>query len=130
MIRSGLVETAHDVSEGGDAVALAEMALASGIGFDFNGEVDIQESLRESRADTFLFGEVGGSYLIAFPENRWDDVQDALVGFAYDWLGTTGGHRFKIGDLIDLDLGDLKGAYERDLFGVPGEAVGGSEAVE
>ncbi len=68
-------------------------------------------------------------YLIAFPEDRWDDVQAALNGFAYDWLGNTGGDRFKIGDLIDLDLEDLRAAYERDLFGVPGEAVSGSEAV-
>ena len=136
MVRSGLVDTAHDVSEGGDAVALAEMALAGGIGFDFDGEVDLQVSLEEVRvdnfpvrADAFLFGEAGGGYLIAFPKDRWDDVQDTLVGFAYDWLGNTGGRRFKISDLIDLDLGDLRGAYEKDLFGIPGEAVGGSEAV-
>ena len=136
MIRTGLVDTAHDVSEGGDTVALAEMALAGRIGFDFDGEVDVQWSpngLRVDdspvRADAFLFGETGGCYLIAFPEDRWDDVQAAMVGFAYDWLGNTGGHRFKIGDLIDLDLEDLEGAHEQDLFGVPGEAVGGSEAV-
>jgi phosphoribosylformylglycinamidine synthase subunit PurL len=129
MIRSGLVDTAHDVSEGGQAVALAEMALAGGIGFDFYGEVDVQEVLREVRAVAFLFGEMGGNYLIAFPEYRWDDVQDALVGFAYDRLGNAEGRRFKIGDLIDLDLGDLKKAHEQDLFGVPGEVVGGSEAI-
>ena len=136
MIRAGLIDTAHDVSEGGEAVALAEMALAGGIGFDFDGEVDIQVSRNEVRVDNFpvraaafLFGEEGGSYLIAFPEDRWDDVQDALVGFAYDWLGNAGGRRFKIGGLIDLDLGDLERAYEHDLFGVPGEVVGGSEAV-
>ncbi|HEV2745299.1 MAG TPA: phosphoribosylformylglycinamidine synthase subunit PurL, partial [Rubrobacter sp.] len=136
MIRTGLVDTAHDVSGGGDAVALAEMALAGGIGFDFDGEVDVQgapNGLRVDgypvRADAFLFGERPGMYLIAFPKERWDDVQAALSRFAYDWLGNTGGRRFKIGDLIDLDLEDLKAAYERDLFGVPGEAVGGSEAV-
>ncbi|HEV2093342.1 MAG TPA: phosphoribosylformylglycinamidine synthase subunit PurL [Rubrobacter sp.] len=129
MICSGLIDTAHDLSEGGEAVALAEMALAGGIGFDYEGEVDVREALREMRADAFLFGEEGGSYLIAFPEDRWDDVQDALVGFAYDQIGATGGRRFKIGDLVDLDLGKLKEAYEQDLFGVPGEVVGGSEAV-
>jgi phosphoribosylformylglycinamidine synthase len=136
MVRSGLVDTAHDVSGGGEAVALAEMTLAGGIGFDFDGEVDVQGSPNELRvdnlpvrADAFLFGERAGGYLVAFPEERWDDVQDALVRFAYDWLGNTGGHRFKIGNLIDLDLEDLKEAYDRDLFGIPGEAVGGSEAV-
>ena len=129
MIRSGLVDTAHDVSEGGEAVALAEMALAGGIGFDYEGEVDIGEALREVRADAFLFGERSGIFLVAFPAERWDDVQAALIGFAYDWIGNTGGDRIKIGDLVDLDLGTLREAYEQDLFGVPGEVVGGSEAV-
>src|SRR5918997_5578497 len=53
MIRTGLVDTAHDVSGGGDAVALAEMALAGGIGFDFDGEVDIQGLPKELRVDGF-----------------------------------------------------------------------------
>jgi len=129
MIRSRLIDTAHDISEGGDAVALAEMALAGGIGFDFRGEVDVREALRGVRADAFLFGEMGGRYLIAFPEDRWDDVQGALEGFAYDWLGNTGGRRFKIGGLIDLGLEDLKSAHEQDLFGLPGDVIGGAEAV-
>ncbi|CAA9418134.1 MAG: Phosphoribosylformylglycinamidine synthase, synthetase subunit [uncultured Rubrobacteraceae bacterium] len=129
MVRSGLVDTAHDVSGGGEAVALAEMALAGGIGFDYEGEVDVQEMLREIRADAFLFEERSGMYLVAFPEERWDDVQSALEGFAYDWIGDTGGHRLKIGDLVDVDLEDLKRAHEQDLFGIPGEVVGGSEAV-
>jgi hypothetical protein len=43
-------------------------------------------------------------------------VQDALVGFAYNVVGTTGGDRFEIGDLIDIELSDLRDAYERDLF--------------
>jgi phosphoribosylformylglycinamidine synthase subunit PurL len=129
MIRSGLIDTAHDVSEGGDVVALAEMSLAGGMGFGFEGEVDVEEELRRVRADSFLFGETGGSYLIAFPEDRWDDVQGALVGFAYDWIGATGGRRFRVEGLIDLSLDELREAYEKDLFGIPGEAVGGSEAV-
>jgi len=131
LIRDGLVDTAHDISGGGQAVALAQMALAGGIGMDYEGEVIFEDLRRSGNADLdlFVFGEGGSRFLIAFPEDRWDAVQDALADFAYDWLGHTGGRRFKIGDLIDLDLEDLEGAYEQDLFGVPGEAVGGSEAV-
>ena len=129
MIWTGLVDTAHDVSEGGEAVALAEMALAGGIGFDFEGEVEVQEDLREVRTDAFLFGERSGIYLVALPMNRWDDLQAALTGFAYDWVGTTGGDRFKIGNLVDVGLDDLRRAHEQDLFGVPGEVFGGSESV-
>ncbi|HKH58688.1 MAG TPA: hypothetical protein VKA20_09145, partial [Rubrobacter sp.] len=68
------------------------------------------------RADVALFGEGSGAFVVAVPEERWDEVQVALVGFAYDVVGTTGGDRFKIGDLIEVELSDLREAYERDLF--------------
>ncbi|MGH3148762.1 MAG: AIR synthase-related protein, partial [Rubrobacter sp.] len=130
LIRDGIVDTAHDISGGGHSVALAEMALAGGIGMDYEGEVNFEDLRRSGEdLDLFLFGEGGSSFLIAFPEDRWDEVQDALAGFAYDWLGHTGGDRLRVGDLIDLGLGDLKRTYERDLFGIPGEVVGGTEAV-
>ena len=34
MVRSGLVDTAHDISGGGEIVAVAEMALAGGLGIE------------------------------------------------------------------------------------------------
>jgi phosphoribosylformylglycinamidine synthase subunit PurL len=116
LVGSGIVDTAHDISGGGEAVALATMAIEGGIGFDYDGEVDIEELRHELRADVLLFGETNPDFIVAVPEERWDDLQDALVGFAYDMVGTTGGDRFKIGDLIDVSLEDLKQAYERDLF--------------
>jgi phosphoribosylformylglycinamidine synthase subunit PurL len=111
MVRSGLVDTAHDISGGGEIVAIAEMALAGGLGIEYE-----EGELKRIRADVALFGEGSGAFVVAVPEDRWDEVQVALVGFAYDVVGTTGGDRFKIGDLIELDLSDLREAYERDLF--------------
>ncbi len=116
LVRSGLVDTAHDISGGGEAVALAKMAIEGGIGFDYDGEVEIEDLRHELRGDVVLFGETNPDFIVAVPEVRWDDLQNALVGFAYDLVGTTGGDRFKIGDLIDVKLSDLRVAYERDLF--------------
>jgi phosphoribosylformylglycinamidine synthase subunit PurL len=116
LVRSGLVDTAHDISGGGEAVALAEMAIEGGIGFDYDGDVEIEELGHELRADVVLFGETNPDFIVAVPEERWDDLQNALVGFAYDLVGTTGSDRFKIGDLVDLSLEELRVAYERDLF--------------
>ncbi len=137
LVANGIVDTAHDVSGGGQAVALAEMALAGGIGFEYGGEVEVEELLHDGRRDAALFGEGGATFLIAFPEERWDEVEEALgttdssgvSWVAYDRVGYTGGDRFKIYDLIDVGLDELGAAYEKDLFGIPGEAVGGSEAV-
>jgi phosphoribosylformylglycinamidine synthase II len=125
MIRSGLVDTAHDVSGGGELVALAEMALAGGLGIEY--EEDKLERMIAGRvggrADVALFGEEPGGFVVAVSLERWDELQDALAEVpGYDQIGTVGGDRFKIGDLVDVSLQDLKGAYERDLFGAPGGA--------
>ncbi len=115
-VTSGIVDTVHDLAGGGEFLALAEMVLAGGIGFEYGGEVERGELLYGGRGDAGLFGERGACFLVAVPESRWDDLQDALVGAAYDFIGYTGGDRFKAYDLIDLSLTELRHAYERDLF--------------
>jgi phosphoribosylformylglycinamidine synthase subunit PurL len=116
MIYSGLIDTAHDISGGGEIVAIAEMALAGGLGIEYEeGELERMTAGR-GRADVALFGEGSGTFVVAVAEESWDEVQDALVGFAYDVVGTTVGDRFEIGDLIDVELSELREAYERDLF--------------
>jgi phosphoribosylformylglycinamidine synthase len=127
MIRSGLIDTAHDVSRGGELLALAKMALLGGIGFEFTPrEVEyIHDSGHNfRRLFEILFGEEGNTFLIAFPWERWDDVQEALgipdesgVSWApYDEVGFVGGDRFKVGEFVDLSLDELRRAYDRDLF--------------
>ena len=119
MVRSGLVDTAHDISGGGEIVSVAEMALAGGLGIEYcEGELErMVAGQGGGRADVAFFGEAPGEFIVAVPEERWDELQDALRGVAgYDQIGTVGGDRFKIGDLIDLGVRDLREAYERDLF--------------
>ena len=123
MVESGLVDTAHDISGGGEIFALAEMAISGGVGFEFD-ERELESYLENVRADLAFFGETGASFLIAFPEERWEEVEAALgapdlsgvSGVAYDKVGYTGGIRFKVGGLIDLTLEEMREAYERDLF--------------
>src|ERR671938_790721 len=62
-ISAGIVDTAHDLSGGGLAVALAEMALAGGIGVEAH-------LLPGGRQDVTLFGEAGGCILLAAPEEK------------------------------------------------------------
>ena len=123
LIADGLVDTAHDVSGGGLAVALAEMAVTGGIGMEFD-ETEIEPKFGDGRKDLGLFGEMGASFLVAVTEERWEDLQLALAAVPYDEIGRTGGDLLKIGEFVDVKLEDLKEAYERDLFG----ASGGVEA--
>jgi phosphoribosylformylglycinamidine synthase subunit PurL len=125
LVAQGLVDTAHDVSGGGEIVALAEMALAGGLGFEY--DEDMLERMiagpGRGRADVAFFGEGAGDFFVAVPWERWYELQDALAEApGYDQIGTVGGDRFKIGTLLDVSLQDLREAYERDLFGAPGGA--------
>jgi phosphoribosylformylglycinamidine synthase subunit PurL len=125
LVAQGLVDTAHDVSGGGEIVALAEMALAGGLGFEYDEDV-LERMIAgpgRGRADVAFFGEGAGDFIVAVPWERWYELQDALAEApGYDQIGTVGGDRFKIGSHLDVSLQDLREAYERDLFGEPGGA--------
>ncbi len=58
VIRLKLINSAHDVSDGGLFVALAECSFVSGLGFEVNSDKTI-------RADAFLFGEAQGRIIVS-----------------------------------------------------------------
>jgi phosphoribosylformylglycinamidine synthase len=118
LIERGLIDTAHDISRGGEIVALAEMALAGGFGVEYE-EVEIRPLINDrggGRADAALFGENGASFLVAVPESHWKDLQRALGEVPYDSIARVGGDSLRIGELIDVKLEELREAYEQDLF--------------
>jgi phosphoribosylformylglycinamidine synthase subunit PurL len=87
------LSAAHDVSDGGLAVALAELALHSGVG----AEIELE---REAVA---WFGEGSGRAVVACRPDR----ADALEGVPLRRLGTVGG-----GKLLGVSLADLGEAHE------------------
>ena len=116
LISQGLIDTAHDVSGGGEALALAEMSLAGGLGVCYEDTEGLIQGKGGGRADAGLFGEGGTSFLVAVPEERWDELQNALSALPYDSIARVGGDSIKVGHLIDVRLSDLRRAHERDLF--------------
>jgi phosphoribosylformylglycinamidine synthase II len=118
LIEQGLIDTAHDISRGGEIIALTEMAQAGGLGVEYE-EVEIKPLINEQgggRADVALFGENGASFLVAVPESHWNDLQRALGDVPYENVARVGGASIKVGDLIDVELEELREAYEQDLF--------------
>jgi phosphoribosylformylglycinamidine synthase len=92
LIRDGLATAVHDLSDGGLAVALAEMAMASGIG----ATIALPDN---ASATTALFGEDQGRYLVtATPKNR-DEIsaQATAAGVSAEEIGQTGGDRLVLG---------------------------------
>ncbi len=107
--RRGLLRSAHDVSRGGLAVALAECCIAGDLGLDASG-VTI-----EGRLDAALFGEAPSRIVVSTAQG------DALRELARErempllLLGPAAGGRLALGALVDVAVDDLRRAYEEGL---------------
>ncbi|MEL7466124.1 MAG: phosphoribosylformylglycinamidine synthase subunit PurL [Pseudomonadota bacterium] len=103
---AGLLTAAHDLSDGGLAVAAAEMALAGGIG------VRIEADGALSAAEWF-FGEDQGRYLLAVPAASLDAAlsKAAETGVAARRVGQAGSDRIDLGSATAA-LGDARAAHE------------------
>ncbi|HST68141.1 MAG TPA: AIR synthase-related protein [Solirubrobacterales bacterium] len=86
-VRAGKLASAHDVSDGGLAVAIAESAIAGGIGCEAN-----VEHLRERgcQPEEALFGEGGGGFLVSGDREVLEELGAVLIG-------TVGGEQIAIG---------------------------------
>ncbi|OBQ84127.1 phosphoribosylformylglycinamidine synthase subunit PurL [Mesorhizobium sp. WSM3873] len=111
LIASGIVTAAHDVSDGGLAVALAEMAMASGIGATIPG-------LTGTDPIPVWFGEDQGRYLLTLsidPQSaEWDRIraEQGKLGIFAPWIGTTGGDTLKLGEARAVPVSELTAAHE------------------
>ncbi len=82
-VRSGAVTAAHDVSEGGLACALAEMAIAGGVGA--RCDLDPLVEARGSSGETAAFGEGPGGFLLAGPAEALARLGAAAKGAGVDF---------------------------------------------
>ncbi|WP_448952843.1 phosphoribosylformylglycinamidine synthase subunit PurL [Labrys neptuniae] len=87
-IRSGTLKTCHDISDGGLAVAIAEMALARGIG------ADLSQAPQGSEPHAFWYGEDQARYVVALAADQAEAFAKAAAeaGVPVTTLGTTGGN--------------------------------------
>jgi phosphoribosylformylglycinamidine synthase len=86
LIRMKLVLSAHDVSDGGLFVTLAESAFVNGFGFEVNSDKNI-------RKDAFLFGEAQGRVVVSARKEDEVKLVDELKkhGVKFTKLGFTKG---------------------------------------
>jgi phosphoribosylformylglycinamidine synthase len=105
LIRAGLVSAVHDLSDGGLAVAAAEMALASDVGVQLS-----PTSLAHAHA--FLFGEDQGRYLIATPDPEPIIAAARTAGLNVALAGEAGGADFACHTLFTIPLQRLRAANE------------------
>ncbi len=113
LIREGALSAVHDCSDGGLAVALAEMAMAGGIGAVAR---DLDQSGNGLAA--LFFGEDQGRYVVTVAAPPESDVvarlcdRAAEAGIHMPAIGATGGGELKLGKARAIPLVDLKAAHE------------------
>jgi phosphoribosylformylglycinamidine synthase subunit PurL len=107
-IRGGVIRSAHDCSEGGLAIALAECCVFNGVG------LEARELRAQGRADVYLFGEAQSRIVVAVDPKSYSEFAGAAQkhGVPVMQLGIAGGNRLRIGNLIDLDVDALRGVYD------------------
>src|SRR5579883_1457957 len=115
MIQAGLVESAHDCSSGGLAVALVEPAFPRGIGL----RVDVAS--HGLPAEFALFGEDASRVVLACDPGRLSGIQQVAAkhGLAVDVLGATapGSVEIKLDGrlVISAPVDQLSEVYESAL---------------
>jgi len=115
-IRLGLVRSAHDCSEGGLAIALAESCMG-GEGTPIGVDVELGGAIRP---DALLFGESQSRIIVSIKESEWPRLQEIAARHRVPLtrLGTVGGERFKLRGAtfaIDLPLGEIERAWRGGL---------------
>lgn len=113
-VARGWLQSAHDCSEGGIAVALAESVLAGSLG------AEVTLTAAETRDDAILFGEAPSRIIVSLPQSRLGAFQTraSQMGVAIQAIGRTGGSRLRIATgattryMIDLPIDQLRSAYE------------------
>jgi len=111
LIRSGRVTTVHDCSDGGLAVAVAEMAMAGDIGVSFDTlPADIP-------AHAFLFGEDQARYVIAADAVTIEAVaaEARAAGIPFRKLGVAGGDAINIPGETPARVADLRDGHDNWL---------------
>jgi phosphoribosylformylglycinamidine synthase II len=105
LIQDGKASAVHDLSDGGLAVALAEMAMASGIG----ANIDAPDN-----AIPAFFGEDQGRYLATCRSADQQSILDyaETLSISVIIIGTTGGKELKLGESRAISIEELQAAHE------------------
>ncbi|HYZ23503.1 MAG TPA: phosphoribosylformylglycinamidine synthase subunit PurL, partial [Rhodopila sp.] len=101
------IRACHDVSDGGILVAVAEMAMASGVG------ARLVTHPRDIPGHAFWFGEDQARYIVAVPDAAAFCRTADAAGIPAMRLGTSGGQDLTLPDGGTISVKALREAHER-----------------
>jgi len=112
-ITSGFIKSAHDVSEGGLAIALMESSLLRPNGL-IGANIELEDNIR---ADALLFGETPSRIIISVDKEHVDTMLKIAKeeGALATKIGFVGGRLFNINNYISIELSDLHSRWSKAL---------------
>jgi phosphoribosylformylglycinamidine synthase len=110
LIKGGLIESAHDVSDGGLFVTLIEAAIPGGKGFKIETDEDF-------RKDAFLFGESQSRIVVSVHPDKLDAFVELVADSEVDFtnLGEVTGEKVIIDNEDFGDLSHFQDLYENSI---------------
>ncbi|RYG70657.1 phosphoribosylformylglycinamidine synthase subunit PurL [bacterium] len=119
-IRRGLIKSAHDVSDGGLAVAIAEGCIAGNIG----AVIELPDSVERdsnTRLDSLLFGETQSRVVLSCSRENLPKLEQMAqtAGVPLSFLGSVGGEKLIVSDnriealtfLFEYEVEELSNAF-------------------
>ena len=118
LAKRGLLESAHDCSEGGLAVCLAE-ACISDKGKELGAQIRLDEVQKNSGVspEALFFGESQSRAVISVKPGNVKAVEELLKSaqFPYYTIGQTGGKTLKINGQISVPCAILAGTWRNSI---------------
>ena len=113
-IVKGLIRSAHDVSDGGLAVALAECCLQGKKNHVIGATVNLKDKMRE---DFLLFGETQSRIVVSVSNSKAGSFRKMAAGAGVDFaeIGTVGGKKLRINDRIEINVSELEDVYRSSI---------------
>jgi phosphoribosylformylglycinamidine synthase subunit PurL len=112
-IDSGILRSAHDISDGGLAVALAECCIGGP-----DKPLGVRTEIREMiRGDALLFSESQSRILVSMQEKDLSQLQEIASRHAVPLqvIGAVGGSRFSIQPILQLPVDELQSIWSSAL---------------
>jgi phosphoribosylformylglycinamidine synthase len=101
-----LVESMHDISDGGLFVTLAESSFEHNLGFDITSDAEV-------RKDAYLFGEAQGRVVVSVDVDKEDEFIDLMLDndFPFSTLGHVTKGEMRVDDISVGYVKDMKNLY-------------------
>ena len=105
LIKNKLIQSAHDISEGGLFVTLCESAFYRNMGFDVASKTDL-------RKDAFWFGEAQSRVVVSVSADTTNEFENLLGNISFEKLGNVTGGDVKIDGLNWGNISEWKEKYD------------------